>query len=757
MTNIKHVNSVVDRDFRNRINQLIDVVNSVGITIDELVVKGVMTTEQYTQLIIAINGLVKTGEVGIDSLNTELKNELDKINSKIDKGDVSVFDINKNLGKIDQTFLSDELLQQIAGNTPINAVPADNSITTNKLSDDSVSPAKTTFFIKSSNLFNINEVLSGYGIDSNTGLPVKNETLNLTSFIPVKPSTVYIRNNSPSTARIAFYDENYKFISSVLDKPTFTTPPKTSYIRIAIVIQADLSVFQLNEGDTLKDFEEFYEFLIPDYLMNNSIGEEKLKEINGNKIKDKTITSEELAIILKSPNLIDKSTAIKGKGIDASNGQIVDNQSTYVTDWIKVTGNEIYARSSGFMRVAFYDKDKNYINNTTNESFTSPVNARYVRVAIPVETFNATDIVLALNKGSNVTTEEYYEKIDEKYLPSIETTPSENKFNFVPEIPYYDYVSNELPAADGTVDFDHINTKSSDVYSKYQELESSHSDYLKMTLLGNDQSGTLPIYKIELTPNTNIGDLDIKELPTIFISCGIHGDGSGGQGDGTVGDPPTHVFSMYYFIKELCENWQSSKALEYIRHNVNLVIIPIANPWGFNNKSRLNSRGVDINRNFDSEWVSGNTHGSSAFSEKETQYIRDTFNSTTNLFMSFDYHMIGGLDFIYDDKLLRYFMYKDDKDSIQIAGQTIRKLSRRWKGKYNLSERDSYGLAGYYTVGGSSMRWYFYEGGVTSLTIEGFLATRGHQEKSGSVAMTLNVEHIGEYIMNGIRYFYNKG
>lgn len=41
--------------------------------------------------------------------------------------------INKNLGKLDQTFMSEEFLQQMAGNTPINAVPADGSITKVKL------------------------------------------------------------------------------------------------------------------------------------------------------------------------------------------------------------------------------------------------------------------------------------------------------------------------------------------------------------------------------------------------------------------------------------------------------------------------------------------------------------------------------------------------------------------------------------------------------------------------------------------------
>ena len=52
---------------------------------------------------------------------------------KVDKGNVSVSDINKNLGKLDQTFMSEEFLQQMAGNTPINAVPADGSITKVKL------------------------------------------------------------------------------------------------------------------------------------------------------------------------------------------------------------------------------------------------------------------------------------------------------------------------------------------------------------------------------------------------------------------------------------------------------------------------------------------------------------------------------------------------------------------------------------------------------------------------------------------------
>lgn len=85
-----------------------------------MVVEGQMSAAQYSQLITTLNGLIK-------------------------KGEVSVRDIDKNKGKLDQTYLSDDLLQQIAGNTPINAVPADDSITNEKIVDRTISKEKVNF------------------------------------------------------------------------------------------------------------------------------------------------------------------------------------------------------------------------------------------------------------------------------------------------------------------------------------------------------------------------------------------------------------------------------------------------------------------------------------------------------------------------------------------------------------------------------------------------------------------------------------
>ncbi|MGB6408129.1 MAG: hypothetical protein WBF39_11680, partial [Planococcus donghaensis] len=74
-----------------------------------------------------------------DDFKTDANQQLaDKLN----KGEVSVSDINKNLGKFDQTYMSDAFLQQMTGTTPVNAIPADLSITTIKLADKAVGLGK---------------------------------------------------------------------------------------------------------------------------------------------------------------------------------------------------------------------------------------------------------------------------------------------------------------------------------------------------------------------------------------------------------------------------------------------------------------------------------------------------------------------------------------------------------------------------------------------------------------------------------------
>ena len=91
-----------------------------------------------------LNDRITENEKNQENLSSQLDtnaNKIDEINNlKMDKNttNISVTQINKNLGKFDQTYMTDEFLQQIAGESSLNQIAADNSLTTQKFVDDAV-------------------------------------------------------------------------------------------------------------------------------------------------------------------------------------------------------------------------------------------------------------------------------------------------------------------------------------------------------------------------------------------------------------------------------------------------------------------------------------------------------------------------------------------------------------------------------------------------------------------------------------------
>lgn len=110
---IPKINSAHGSDTRNIINRAIDLINVQGKSIQDLVAEGQLTPAQYATLIQTVNGLIS-------------------------KGDVSFSDIDINKGKLLPKHLSEEVLKMLTGDAPINAVPADKSITKNKMADKAV-------------------------------------------------------------------------------------------------------------------------------------------------------------------------------------------------------------------------------------------------------------------------------------------------------------------------------------------------------------------------------------------------------------------------------------------------------------------------------------------------------------------------------------------------------------------------------------------------------------------------------------------
>ncbi|MFT3845096.1 MAG: M14 family zinc carboxypeptidase [Lacibacter sp.] len=152
--------------------------------------------------------------------------------------------------------------------------------------------------------------------------------------------------------------------------------------------------------------------------------------------------------------------------------------------------------------------------------------------------------------------------------------------------------------------------------------------------LGNSLEGR-PIWMIKISDNP---DVDENE-PEVFLNGLIHAR------------EPISMTNLIYFMQYILANYQTDPELNCLINNREIYIVPCMNPdgyvynqttnpsgggtWRKNRRNNGNgSYGVDINRNFGYKWGYDNTgssnvgssdsyRGTAAFSEPETQVIRD--------------------------------------------------------------------------------------------------------------------------------------
>lgn len=170
-------------------------------------------------------------------------------------------------------------------------------------------------------------------------------------------------------------------------------------------------------------------------------------------------------------------------------------------------------------------------------------------------------------------------------------------------------------------------------------------------------------------------DPDIYK-PTFLIMSGIHGV------------EKTAVLATYRFFRDLVHE---KNLPSYFARGAVFKVIPIANPWGFTNNSRLNkaTEGVNLNRNFDYHWEEvedtfshlPNPPGPSACSEPETKIITKWLNDNSDAAMFIDMHG-STLPLEYAS------VYGDRQDGSvtrakKIALRGIDKVIPHWKTEFN--------------------------------------------------------------------------
>lgn len=307
------------------------------------------------------------------------------------------------------------------------------------------------------------------------------------------------------------------------------------------------------------------------------------------------------------------------------------------------------------------------------------------------------------------------------------------------------------PTVTGLTNFNTVES----LHAKLNELASKYPEYLTGKILGKDASNTFDIYQFHAKPAQISGDWLTKKLPKFIFTVGVHG----GEKASTA--------SFYYFIKDLCENWKSDPILEYIRWNTEIVFIPIANPWSFENSGthggRHNVNGVDLNRNQSYLWVANGAPGDidysgpSALSEVESQYIKKTIDDHKDAFFMSDYHTNGTSGSTYGDLMWHSQISGElGNENILVASKyLIEKLTRKYIKDYDLPSNK--GLFGYMSSSniGGSIKLYAASLGIKANTIECWKMFPTEQTPYSENTLKGCTDYIGNWVLALLRQFKN--
>ena len=239
-------------------------------------------------------------------------------------------------------------------------------------------------------------------------------------------------------------------------------------------------------------------------------------------------------------------------------------------------------------------------------------------------------------------------------------------------------------------------------------------------------SGAKTLYEYDLTPNTPTIETG-KAMPKILIVCGQHGG------------EKAAICGLYYAVKDLVDN-ADSPIVEYLRNNVVLKIIPVANPDGINANTYTNANGVNLNRNYATKGWSAYESGAgtiqykgpSAESEDETKIISNFVRENTDAFLLIDYHNGGGtsVGVEYNDNINWHDYPKATEDYTyymrNLSKYHIRRITPRFVADYGVvlgadrNARCGKITGGKGTPTGVELEVFAYEQGIMAMTFEGF-------------------------------------
>jgi hypothetical protein len=184
-------------------------------------------------------------------------------------------------------------------------------------------------------------------------------------------------------------------------------------------------------------------------------------------------------------------------------------------------------------------------------------------------------------------------------------------------------------------------TTYAEMIAAFDDLKDTYgSNYMTKHSLGVSSDSTKYVYEYRLTPKsvTYDGSAEPKKMPKVLIVSGQHGF------------EKSSIYGLYYLMRDLMTKYAQNPILDYIRNHVEIRMIPIANPYGFENNLYLNKNGVNLNRNYDTPGFPADPSaepgtdqygGVEPFDQPETQIIRDWVLDNLDAAAGLDFHTNG--------------------------------------------------------------------------------------------------------------------
>lgn len=722
--------------------------------------------EQFNQVVIEGDSSVEAAQARVDAKNVAqptLKARLDKdynevtaqLADKANKDEVRLKSVKNELEDMSPTVLA--------------AIEGGEGTSFNLLSipqDRSVTPEKTDFVVTGKNLIDETKIIVGENINETTGGAPTSSTSVRTDYVKINPTDALVFTSfgsdslSPLVSNIkgAYYDANKTFISGIASigsvggafdasgtRFILNIPSNAQYIRISISSLTRL--MQLEKGTTGTNYEKF------NLKFKNALDID-VKNI----LKKNSVDFDMTNFVAVGKNIIDESLVVLGQDINTSTGGAPTQSSSKRTDYVEIKPTDTLIFTSfgadsltpivSNIKGAYYDANKTFISGLASIgnvggtmgadgrfTLSIPTNAKYVRISI-----SSLTRLMQLEKNIGTSYEPYNLQFKRKQTVVTDVKPLYKYGRFS-----QDEMENWYSSLNESHSIFTPSTTIEEFHTAFNNLLSNYPEYATITNLGLDSSGQHNIYRYDLVPEKAVGSEYTATIPKIVIINGQHGH------------EKVSVFSLYYLVKDMLENWESNSILEYLRFNIRFVIIPSANPSGFAANSRFNNNNVDLNRNYDYQWSidPSPNKGTAPFSEPETKYIKAILESDKDMVYFVDFHTnnSSGTDYVHSNGIVLVGGSYFNTDLGEAGFYHIKKITRVFSKEYDPNNNGEF--FGYIsqTTTNATLKNYVATLGIPSTTFEGCQKFPTENVFMSENTLKANTELVGNWLAAVIKQF----